>query len=140
MRTTLIASLLGAAALAFVTVTPVAAHPATVTRPIAQVSVTFRVQVAGHDGAGATYWVACGPLGGRFGLVQLHPSGGGRYAATLRLAAAGRAVFAYLAGHGVVHTRFGPAPGNPVVTIERFGPAFPQQLRLHVVYWHAPVG
>jgi hypothetical protein len=140
MRAPFIAALFGAALLPAVMVTPVAAQPATVARPIAQISVTFRLQVAGQPANGETFWVAYGPLAGRFGLFQLHSAGGGWFHATRQLTADGRTAIAYLAGHGVVRTRYGPAPGSPVVTIERFGPMLLRELQLHVVYWHVPVG
>jgi hypothetical protein len=140
MRKICVASLLASAVLSGTLLTPAAAKTDAVARPVAQVSVTFRLQVGGHPASGATFWVAYGPLAGRFGLVRLHRSDGGVYTATRRLPATGRAVFAYLAGNGVVRTRVGLAPGNPVVTIERFGPALPTQLRPQLVHWRAPVG
>jgi hypothetical protein len=118
----------------------VEAQKASLVKPVARVPVTFRLHVAGQPSADATFWVAYGPLAGRFVLVQLRASGAGSYAAVRRLPATGRTVFAYLVGHGVVRTPSGLAPGDPVLTIERFGPALPTQLQLRVVYWHAPVG
>lgn len=102
--------------------------------------VTFRLQVSGSPTPGATFWVAYGPLADRFGLVQLHPAGHGTYVARQDLPAEGRTVFAFLAGNGVIRTRFGPAPGDPVTTIQRFGPVSVWHLALPTVHWEAPVG
>jgi hypothetical protein len=97
-------------------------------------SVTFRLNVTGQDPS-LTYWVAYGPLSDHFGLVRLHSMGSNRYGASDRLPTQGRTIFAYLAGHGVMHTRFGPAPGNPVVTIKRIGPLGMSHIRLALVQW-----
>jgi hypothetical protein len=101
---------------------------------------TFRLQVQGTPAAGSTFWVAFGPLDGRFGLIRLKSAGTGWYTARARLPRQGRTVFAFLAGQGVLHATFGLAPGNPVVTIRRVGPV---EVGLHdpiTAHWDAPVG
>lgn len=104
------------------------------------VLVTFRLEVSGAPAARTTFWVAYGPLAGRFGLLQLHSLGGGTYGAQRRLPASGRTTYAYLAGQGVAHTRIGRTPGDPVITIESFGPTTALQAGRFVARWTAPVG
>jgi hypothetical protein len=102
--------------------------------------ITFRLQVIGRPAAGATFWVAYGPLAGQFGIFQLHASGQSTYTATQRLPVQGRTVFAYLAGHRVMPSRLGPVPGDPVITIRHVGPTAARQLAFPVVQWQAPQG
>lgn len=108
----------------------------------ATVLETFRLQISGSPETGTTFWVAYGPLAGHFGVIQLHRSAAGKYVAQQRLPARGRTVFAYLGGQGVMQTRLGVAPGNPVITIRRIGPVTlsSAQRSLPVVQWYAPVG
>jgi hypothetical protein len=87
-----------------------------------------------------TYWVAYGPLDDRFGLDRLHAAGTSTYQASVWLPAAGSTTFAFLAGHGSIQTRFGPAPADPVITIKVFGPLSVAGTDLPVVQWHAPAG
>ena len=100
----------------------------------------FRLQVRGVPADHTTFWVAYGPLNGRFGVVQMKPSGQGWYSAQARLPRNGRTVFAFLAAQGVVHTRLGPEPGSPVVTIRRVGQIAVGQQGPVTVSWQAPVG
>jgi hypothetical protein len=99
---------------------------------------TFRLQVAGSIAPGTTFWVAYGPVNGHFGIVRLRGANG-TYSAKERVPA-GRTTVAYLAGHGTMKTRFGVAPGNPVVTIHRVESAVIGQGPLPTVRWIAPVG
>ena len=115
-----------------------APHPAGL--PAHTVLVTFRLEVTGSPAARTTFWVAYGPLAGRFGLIQLHSLGGGVYGAGRRLPMGGRTTYAYLAGQGVAHTRIGRAPGDPVIIIESFGPATALEAGRSVARWQAPVG
>ena len=101
---------------------------------------SFRLQVSGSVARDATFWVAYGPIAGRWGIVRLHHAGHGVYRASHRLPAEGTTIFTYLQGYGVVSTRLGPAPGNPVVTITRLGPLAPSSPQLASVTWQAPVG
>jgi len=103
------------------------------------VATTFRLQVPAHLGYNATFWVAYGPLAGKFGLIRLHKIGPQLYGATQRLPA-GRTVFAYIAGHGTVKTKAGLQPGGMVTTIRRVGPATPQRASRIEVRWAGPVG
>jgi len=108
-------------------------------RPTQTVTVIFRLQVFGAPAAGTTFWVAYGPLGGRFGLFQLRGAAG-VYEAQHRLPAHGRTVFTYLAGQEVTHTRIGAVPSNPVITIASIGPTTALKASQRVVYWQAPAG
>lgn len=103
------------------------------------VVATFRLHISGRPSPGTTFWVAYGPLAGKFGLVRLSDAGSGLRVATQALPGTGRTVFAYLAGHGVTMTRHGPAPGNPVVVIRTIGPISPAHLP-PLVQWSAPAG
>jgi hypothetical protein len=101
--------------------------------------VAFRLHVSGDIPQAMTFWLAYGPLGGRFGIVRLHRSRVGLYAASVRLPV-GRSSFAFVAGYGVIHVRFGPAPGNPVITIRRIDRCTALQAARIGVYWHVPEG
>lgn len=101
---------------------------------------TFRLRVVGDPARDTTFWVAYGPLAGRFGIVRLRERSFGVYAATARLSTTGRTDITFVAGHGVIHTRAGPAPGNPVVTIRTLGPISIWPRGIPVVKWWAPVG
>ena len=105
-----------------------------------QMLQTFRLRVLGQVSQRMTFWVAYGPLAGRFSVVRLHRVQSGVYEAHRRLPDQGRTIFAYLAGTGVMSTQAGPAPGNPVVTIRRIGPIGMRHLRLPTVYWQTPAG
>ena len=109
-------------------------------QPHPAVVQTFHLQVTGQPGPGTTFWVAYGPLGGRFGVIQLRASGSGVYAATARLPGAGRTAFVYLTGHGSMWTRGGLVPGDPVATIKTMGPVFVPRTVLPTVRWQASAG
>jgi len=104
------------------------------------VEQTFRLNVSGRIASSATFWVAYGPLDGRFGVIRLHRVGSGKYAAHQLLPLGGSSVFAYLEGHGTVTTRIGPAPGDPTTTIKQVGPVIVSRAELPAVQWQAPVG
>lgn len=97
---------------------------------------TFRLRVAGRPVVGTTFWLAYGPLAGKFGLVRLKASQAGLYQASRDLPIGGQTIFAYLSAQGMIHTRLGLAPGGAVTVIRRLGPVrvgvFP------VVHWQAP--
>lgn len=106
-----------------------------------RVPVSFRIQVAGRPQPGTTFWVAYGPTAGAFGIVQLKPQGSSMWGASKRLPADARVDLAYLAGRGVIHTRFGPAPRDPVTVIRHLPPTPVSRLRLlHTVRWTPPTG
>lgn len=99
----------------------------------------FHLHVSGTPDAHMTYWVAYGPLQGRFGVMQLHAVGAGQYSVQRSLPD-GTTNLTFLAGIGSVHTRAGDAPGNPVVTIRTLTFVSIQGCALPTVEWQAPVG
>jgi hypothetical protein len=99
---------------------------------------TFRLQVTGTSDPGATYWIAYGPLAGKFGIAQLHQRSRGVYTASLQLPTNGKSVFSYMVGHGAVHTRLGVEPGGPVLTVRQFGPTSVWPHGIPAVRWHPP--
>lgn len=103
-------------------------------------TVTFRLHTATRPQAGTTFWVAYGPLASQWGLVRLSARGNGLYEASRTLPADGRTTFAYLAGNGVIHAQFGPAPGNPVVTVRSVGPVIVSRVGRSTVEWYPPAG
>jgi|SRR5947209_17581029 len=104
------------------------------------VTMNFRLRLETQPAAGTTFWIAYGPLAGRFGLIRLHQTGQNLYTAHANLPAAGRANFAYIAGNGTVRTRLGLEPGIPTVTIRNFDRITPGQTQLPVVTWQPPIG
>ncbi|MGH2443281.1 MAG: hypothetical protein ACRDFX_08975 [Chloroflexota bacterium] len=90
-------------------------------RRAASVACDFRLNVKGTPSAPATFWVAYGPLDGKFGIIRLHAVGNGQYRATKRLPRNGKSQFVYVEGQGVVHTRAGAVPGGNVITIKNVG-------------------
>lgn len=86
------------------------------------VRTSFRLQPDSLASQHATYWLAYGPVAGKFGLVQMHPNSAGIFVASTRLPLGARGTFYYIQGQGAIHTRAGLAPGNPVHTIGHVGP------------------
>ena len=107
--------------------------------PPASASRVFRLSVDGPVAPSDTFWVAYGPLAGTWGIVRLHATGPKLFETKITLPR-GRTVFSFIEGRGVMHTRLGDVPGNPVTTIRQVrsatvtGPAFP------LVVWHVPIG
>jgi hypothetical protein len=101
---------------------------------------TFRLEVSNAVSGRATFWVAYGPLGGRWGLVRLRATRSGVYQASVRLPAQGRTTFAYVEGQGAVRTAHGLVPGDPVITVKRFDHVSTTAPQLGLVQWQAPVG
>lgn len=105
------------------------------------VARTFSLHVIGSPDRRATFWVAYGPLQGRFGVVRLRRTRVPTiYAATVSLPARGRAIFAYLAGEGTVQSPAGDMPGDPVVTLARTGPLSLTRGDAPPVNWRVPIG
>ncbi|GAC1473180.1 MAG: hypothetical protein PVSMB7_26790 [Chloroflexota bacterium] len=141
MKTRHILPLLTTAALSAGILFPPTANARTGTKMRVETSVpvTFHLQIAGTPTKSTTFWVAWGPSGGGFGIVQLHRSG--RYfTADHRFPVGARVGLSYIEGHGVMSTRFGPAPGNPVRTIRTLAPTSAAQLTHAVVRYQSPVG
>lgn len=108
---------------------------------VSTVPVTFRMQVDAGAQSGRTFWVAFGPVAGRFWLIRLHHNGGA-FTATADLPAGTRTVFSYIAGNGTAQAKMGTVPGNPVVTVRQVGPVTLNNHRsvLPTVRWSGPVG
>jgi hypothetical protein len=104
----------------------------------ATVSV-FRLSVDGDITPGDTFWVAYGPLAGKWGIIQLHAASSRLYMARATLPR-GRSVFSYIQGKGVMQTRLGAVPGNPVTTIRQIGPVSASGTDFPLVVWHEPIG
>lgn len=128
-----------AAALFISLTTPVNARTTPKSPSKMSTDVVFRLHVAGTVPQDMTFWMAYGPLADRFGIVQLHRAGQGVYTAVTHLPV-GKSTFAYIAGHGVISTRLGPAPGGPIVTIRRLFGVTARQAGLTTVRWRASVG
>jgi hypothetical protein len=110
-----------------------AAHPGSVV-------TTFRLRVAGRPAPNTTFWVAYGPLQGRWGVIRLAAHRAGVYSAWALLPANGRTTFAYLAGQGTIQTKMGPAPGGVPTTIAVVGPTTAANAALVAVHWRPPAG
>jgi hypothetical protein len=108
----------------------------------ANARVTFSLAVTGSIPPHVTLWVSYGPLGGRFGIRQLHRIGTERYGITLEVPLGAGGAFYYLTGHGSVRTRVGMVPGKPVTTIRQvmLRPVLAVVPRKVSVSWQAPVG
>lgn len=99
---------------------------------------TFRLSVDGPVSPDDTFWVAYGPLAGTWGIVRLHAAGTNLFEVQVALPR-GRTVFSFIEGRGVLHTRLGAVPGNPVTTIRQVGPMSPGST-FPLVVWHEPIG
>lgn len=88
----------------------------------------------------STFWVAYGPVKGRFYIVQLHAPDGHNYKATRQLPLRARATFTYLTSAGRIHTRIGWVPAGRTTTITQQGPVLISPTQPTVVQWQAPVG
>jgi hypothetical protein len=124
---------------AVTSVTPAWAHShAAAVHPDSAVSV-FRLSVDGPLAPTDTFWVAYGPLAGKWGIIQLHAAGSKLYVARAILPH-GRTIFSFIQGRGVMHTRLGAVPGNPVTTIRQIGPTSAAGNAFPLVVWHEPMG
>lgn len=131
-----------AALLALIFLLPVSAHAEqqVIGRAPRLAQVRFELQVQGIPARGATYWVAYGPIGGKFGVLRLRRMGTRMYGATHAFPAGSRGEFVYLEGTGQVRTPAGPAPGGMVVTIRRTALSSLHTGLVCSVSWSAPVG
>jgi hypothetical protein len=102
--------------------------------------ITFHLHVTGRMPARMTFWVAYGPLAGRFGVLQLRRTSAGNFRATKRLPAHGRGTFTYLASFGTTTTPAGPAPGGPTIIIRSFRLVTAPEVARIKIYWRAPQG
>jgi hypothetical protein len=104
------------------------------------VTVAFRLHVSGLLPDKATFWVAYGPIDGRFWVVRLRRSVEGTFGTRRSLPSDGTSDFTYLVGRGTVSTPAGPAPGNPVTVIRTFGHVSADKVARARVVWHLTAG
>lgn len=99
---------------------------------------TFRILVNGSVSRNATFWLAYGPVAGTFGVVQLLQTSPGVYEASRTFPAGSHGVVAFLEGHGIMQTRAGKVPGNPVTVIRRTASIPLTTSAIMTVKWTAP--
>lgn len=104
------------------------------------VKTSFHLQAAADLPRATTFWVAYGPLGGKFGLIRLRSAGNGRFVGAGRFPSGARAYFSYIEGHGTMRTREGIVPGNPVHTIGHAGPLIVGRQSVPLVRLPTPAG
>ncbi len=119
--------------------TPVRAQRHTVTRA-REGTVIFRLRVAGQPSPGTQFWVAYGPVAGRFGILRLRATSAGTYSAARTLPILEPTSVAYLAARGQVRTRAGLEPAHVLAIIFNSGPISLLEAQRHVPRWQAPVG
>lgn len=103
-------------------------------------TVNFHLRVTSAPPQQMTFWVAYGPPEPTFGVVRLHRVGKGEYAGSRALPVGARASFTYLAGWGVINTKGGPMPGDPVVTIKRTRSLPIGSAPVPMIVWSGPAG
>jgi hypothetical protein len=106
----------------------------------AYATMTFRLQLTQRMPSDATFWVAYGPLAGRFGVIRLQANGAGLYVGAKSLPRGARTTFAYVMGRGTVRTPAGPQPGGRVVTIQVMSDQTVGKAEIPLVHWQGPVG
>lgn len=104
------------------------------------IRTSFHLQAAPNLPKTTTFWVAYGPLAGKFGLVRLHSVGPGRFVGSRRFPAGARADFAYIEGQGTMRTKEGIVPGNPVHTVGHVGPLVVGRQPIPLLRLAAPAG
>lgn len=102
--------------------------------------VTFTLIVTGEPAPNLSYWVAHGPIDGRFGVIQLHPVGTNSFSASVTLPALAKTVFTYLASTGrqVLHGQKQPA--GTIVTIKSMEHVTAETAAFKIMHWSAPLG
>jgi hypothetical protein len=103
-------------------------------------TTTFSLAVAGTPDKGTTFWVAHGPLAGRFGVSQLKPHGNHIYSARVILPANGVTTFNYLAAQGTEVVHGTPQPGGAVVAIRTMESVTAAMASQRVIHWSVPLG
>ena len=130
----------GAAALLWVTGAHAAASPHPSTASPRMTPTTFRIAVTGTPARGTTFWVAHGPLGGRFGVIQLHHESGHVYAARVAQPASESTTFTYLTAHGVQMVHGSVEPGKDVTVIRTLDSVTASIAASQTVRWSVPLG
>lgn len=103
-------------------------------------TTTFSLTVAGTPSKGTTFWVAHGPLGGRFGVIRLRAHGNHTYSAKVTLPAGGVTSFTYLAAEGTQIVHGTPQPGGAVMVIRSINSVTAKVAAARVVRWSVPLG
>ena len=119
---------------------PWTAHASSRSAGSSLVRTSFHLQVSSNFSPSATFWIAYGPLGGRFGLIRLHRAGDGRFVAAGWFPSGARADFYYIEGQGTMRTKEGVVPGNPVRTVGHAGPLIIGHHPVPVLRLSAPAG
>jgi hypothetical protein len=101
---------------------------------------TFSVTVTGTPAKGTTFWVAHGPLAGRFGVIRLLPRGNHTYSARVSLPVTGVTSFTYLAAHGTRMVHGMPEPGGAEVVIRTMESVTATVASQRAVHWSVPLG
>jgi hypothetical protein len=104
------------------------------------VRTSFHLQASSSLPPATTLWVSYGPVDGKFGLIRLHNTGNGRFAAAGWFPSGVRADFYYIEGHGVMRTKQGLVPGNPVRTVGHAGPLVIGSRPVPLLRLSAPAG
>ena len=103
-------------------------------------STTFRVSVTGTAAKGTTFWVAHGPLNGRFGVIRLQHESGKTYTARVTLPNNETTSFTYLAAQGVQWVHGLPEPGGAVTVIRTLDSVTASAAAAQAVHWSVPLG
>jgi hypothetical protein len=103
-------------------------------------TTTFGLTVTGTPAKGTTFWVAHGPLAGRFGVIRLQPRGNHTYSARVTLPVYGVTTFTYLAAQGTQMVHGMPEPGGTVVVIRAMESVTATVASQRVVHWSVPLG
>lgn len=120
--------------------TPFAAHASTRASNLSLVRTAFHLQAESGLPPTTTYWVAYGPVAGKFGLIRLRNTGHGQFTAAGWFPSGTRATFYYIEGQGTIQTKAGPAPGNPVHTIGHTSPVIIGRQAVPLFRVPAPAG
>lgn len=103
-------------------------------------TTTFSLAVTGTPNPGTTFWVSHGPLGGRFGVIRLRPTGNHVYSARATLPANGVTSFTYLAAQGTQLVHGTPQPGGTVSVIRTLDSVTAAVASRRIVHWSVPLG
>ncbi len=101
---------------------------------------TFSLVVTGTPASTLTYWVAHGPLDGRFGVIELHPTGTKVFSATVSLPLFAKTTFTYLASTRVQVVHGLKQPAGTIVTIKSMDDVTAGTAAMKTMHWSAPLG
>ena len=101
---------------------------------------TFRISVSGSPAKDTTFWVAHGPLNGRFGVIRLHRESGHSYAARITLPSNETTSFTYLTAQGVQWVHGLPQPAGTVTVIRTLDSVTASAAAAQAIHWSIPLG